>query len=107
MCLIKLSLTETGGRQHPSRHVRWNAVWEDRLQYVAGEGKRDDGQRGRIHDEDGAPQQEESGREKELQWQTQIQKLSITQQDTKTRGKALAVDFTGEYKKDHVQCECS
>lgn len=52
-------LTEAGGGQHPRRHVRRNAVWEDGLQDVAGERERDDGQRGRVHDEDGAPQQQE------------------------------------------------
>lgn len=51
-------LTETGGGQHPCRHVRRNTVREDGLQDVAGESEGDDSQRGRVHDEDGAPQQE-------------------------------------------------
>lgn len=55
------SLTQTGGRQHPCRNVRRHAVWEDGLQDVAGERERDDGQRGWVHDEHGAPQQEKPG----------------------------------------------
>lgn len=59
-------LTQTGGGQHPRGHVRRNTVGEDGLQDVAGESERDDGQRGRIHDEDGAPQQEKPGRERDI-----------------------------------------
>lgn len=58
---FQFRLTQTGGREHPSGHIRRKAVGEDRLQDVAGEGERDDSQRGGIHDEDGAPQQEEPG----------------------------------------------
>lgn len=65
---MEKSLTETGGRQHPCGHVRRNAVWEDGLQDVAGEGEGDHSQRGRIHDEDGAPQQEEAGRDEDIEW---------------------------------------
>lgn len=57
-----MSLTETRGREHPRGHVGRDAVREDGLQDVAGEGEGDDGQRGRVHDEDGAPQQEEPAR---------------------------------------------
>lgn len=59
-------LTQTGGGQHPRGHVGRNTVGEDGLQDVAGESERDDGQRGRIHDEDGAPQQEKPGRERDI-----------------------------------------
>lgn len=55
---VDKTLTETGGGQHPCCHVGRDAVWEDGLQDVAGEGEGDDGQRGRVHDEHSAPQQQ-------------------------------------------------
>lgn len=64
-----VTLTETGGGQHPHRHVWRNTVWEDGLQDVAGESEGDDSQGGRIHDEDGAPQQQKPEQEKDVQCQ--------------------------------------
>lgn len=60
------ALTETGDGQHPRRHVRRNAVREDGLQDVAGEGEGDDSQRGRVHDEDGAPQKKKPEDEEDV-----------------------------------------
>lgn len=51
----KLRLTDADGGQEPGGDVWRQAVWERRLQDVVGEGERDDGQSGGIHDEDGAP----------------------------------------------------
>lgn len=54
-------LTETGSRQHACHQVGRRAVWEDRLQNVAGEGEGNHSQRGWIHDEHCTPEQEKSG----------------------------------------------
>lgn len=48
-------LTDTDGGEESGGDVRRQAVLEGRLQDVIGEGESDDGQRGRIHDEDSAP----------------------------------------------------
>lgn len=52
--LVKI-LTETGSRQHPCHQVRRHAVWENRLQDVAGESEGDNCKCGGIHDEHGTP----------------------------------------------------
>lgn len=54
-----LLLTDADGGEESGGDERRQAVLEGRLQDVIGEGERDDGQRGGIHDEDGAPQQQE------------------------------------------------
>lgn len=51
----RLLLTDTDGGEEPGGDEWRQAVLEGRLQDVVGERERDDGQRGGIHDEDGAP----------------------------------------------------
>lgn len=65
--VYQFRLTQTSGREHSGGHVRRKAIRKDGLQDVAGEGERNDGQRGGIHDEYGAPQKEEPGGEGECQ----------------------------------------
>lgn len=48
-------LTDTYGGKEPGGNVWREAVLEGWLQHVIGEGERDDGQRGWIHDENGTP----------------------------------------------------
>ncbi len=48
-------LTDTDGGEESCGNVWRQAVLEGWLQDVIGECERDDSQRGRIHDEDGAP----------------------------------------------------
>lgn len=54
-------LTETGSRQHACHQVWRHAIWENRLQNVAGESEGNYSKCGWIHDEYGTPQQEKSG----------------------------------------------
>lgn len=58
------ALTQAGHGEHAGSRGRGDAVGEYGLQYVVGEGHGDDGQAGRVHDEDGAPEQQEAGTSK-------------------------------------------
>lgn len=49
-------LTETGSRQHACHQVWRRAIWENRLQNVAGEGEGNYSKCGWIHDDHGTPQ---------------------------------------------------
>lgn len=59
------TLTEAGGRQESSCHIGGNAVWENRLQDVAGEGERNHSQGGGVHDENSTPQQQEPSKDRQ------------------------------------------
>lgn len=55
------ALTQAGHGEHTGSRSRGDAVGEHGLQHVVGEGHGDDGQAGGVHDEDGAPEQQEAG----------------------------------------------
>lgn len=58
------ALTQAGHGEHAGSRGRGDAIGEHGLQYVVGEGHGDDGQAGRVHDEDGTPEQQEAGTRK-------------------------------------------
>ena len=55
------ALTQASHGEHAGGGGRWDAVGEHGLQHVVGEGHGDDGQARGVHDEHGAPEQQEAG----------------------------------------------